>query len=177
MAALMQMFGGSSGSASVDGNGFVTNIDNVLFGREWSAYGQIRLENGDGRKGPPQIGFEPTIGKLIDASGNITTDQSIPIYGAEVFMIDKIVLCHATAIPVELKGGIYTLANKTGEIIVPASQLYTGLGDDISSVLVFNVAPKRWRVPYLYLSFTTPNGVPIKFDVLVYGTVIVPGRA
>jgi hypothetical protein len=177
MSGIYQLFGGGgSGSASVDGNGYVVNADGLLIGREILSYGAVVVENGDGRGGPLRIGVEPTLGKLIGASGTITTDQPIPIYGADQYIVDKIVICHSTAVPVEMRGGFYTGLNKGGDAIVTATQLYTGLGDDATSILVLTPTAALRSAPYIYLSLTTANGSPVTFDVLVYGTIIIPNE-
>lgn len=177
MPGLVQLFGGSSGSASVDGNGLVINIDGLLLGREILPFGQAIVENGNGRLGPIRIGVEPTLGKLIGASGNVTTDQVIPIYGADEYVIDKIVLCHASATPVAMQGGIYTGANKTGDAVIASTQIYSGLGSTTTSILVLTPSAALRSAPYLYLSLSTANSAAVTFDVLVYGTIITAGEA
>lgn len=176
MSFITPGFGGGSGSVTVDGNGYVVHQNGQLFGREVLPFGMALVEGGDGLFGPLRVGTEPTLAKKFTVNGNVTTDQQITIfdpgYAQLEYVIEKIVLCHSTAVPTAMQGGIYTLAGKTGEQVVPSTQLYTALGNSTTSMLTLTPTPTIRSAPYLFFSLTTANGSAITFDVFIYGYVL-----
>jgi len=177
MSSFQAFGGGSSGSSAVtiDGDGPLYGKAGVIWAQPHIAVAPLRVENQDGIDGAPRWSVQPgylRLGVLRGADGTITTDQIIELAGAEQYEIDRIVFCHATAVPIAMQGGIYTLPSKAGDAIVAASQLYTGLGDDLMEYLVVTPTAAMRSVPYLYLSLTTPNVADVTFDVMVFGRVI-----
>lgn len=168
--------GGGSGSVTVDGNGYVVHQNGQLFGREVFPFGMALVEGGDGSFGPLRVGTEPTLAKKFAVNGNVTTDQLIQIfdpgYSQLEYVIEKIVLCHSTAVPTAMQGGIYTLANKGGDQVIPATQIYDALGNTTTSMLVLSPTTAIRSTPYLFFSLTTANGSAITFDVFIYGYVL-----
>ena len=177
MAISVSGSGVNSGSsnAAVTGNGAVYNNDGVLIGREHYAFAPLKWLHSSGIDGPPILTIQPgylQLGKLIGASGTITTDQAIPILGATKYIIDKIVFANASVAPVEITGGIYTYINKGGEQVVPAAQTYTALTAGEYNSLVLTPTEVVRAAPYLYLSLTTPNAAAVTFDIYVFGRVL-----
>lgn len=166
--------GGGSGRIDVLGDGPLYHHNGQFFAQPHIARGPLSYLDPDGIQGPPILTLQPgyfQIGKLIGANGAITTDQLISIVGAAEYTIDKIIVCHATAVPVAMQGGIYTLPNKAGDAVVASSQTYVALGNQPYDVMVITPSVALRAAPFLYLSLTTPNGAALTFDVLVYGTV------
>ncbi|WP_156463049.1 hypothetical protein [Methylobacterium sp. Leaf93] len=148
-----------------------------LYTREPYAAEPMYITHADTISGPPRWGIRPTyyqLGALIGAKGHTTSDQGFQIKGAFEYIIQKIIICHASAAPTTMVGGLYTNLGKGGDAILPADQIYTTLTGDAYSIIQINIPPALRAADWLYLSLTTPNDEAITFDVLVYGEQIVP---
>lgn len=118
-----------------------------------------------------QTGAYGLLASIVNANMNSTADQAL-YFDTNAFVIRRITVLGASAALLLAAGGIYTGKNKTGNILVPAAQLYTGLispGSFVDLTLNGNALNRVQAQQVLYFSLTTPEGSPKTADILVYG--------
>ncbi len=167
--------GGGSAMPEITGNGHLVHNEGQLFGRSLIGVAPLLIEHADGIGGATVFRTQPQsmlLGSLIGANGQITTDQPFEMHGADTYIIRRVVIANPSATPTTtIKGGIYTAAGKTGQIIVPATQGYDALDpEDEFKIIEIPVAlGYSHRAPQLFLSLTTAEATPLTFDVFVFG--------
>jgi len=166
--------GAASGTTKVSGNGFVANIQGQLVGRDVIAVHPAQVENPTGQGGPLII---RTAAQRVLASGRVngavTTDQPLAVIGAEEFIVRSIVFTRASAVPdAAMKGGVYTLPGKAGQVLVPATQGYDTLAEPVDFNEVEVSTGEISTAPFIYVSLTTANPSPIEMEVHVIGDVL-----
>jgi hypothetical protein len=117
------------------------------------------------------IGGDTLLASMINANMNSTADQAI-YFQSNDYIIRRITVLGASAALLLATGGIYTGKGKTGNIIVPATQLWTGLtspGSFLDLTLQGVLLNKIQNEQIMYLSLTTPEGSPKTVDLLIYG--------
>ena len=161
--------------ADVIGNGFVVNNRGQLSAKPFVAVSPVILRHPDGIGGMMQITAQPpnhplfTVDKL---DGNVTTDQAVQCFGADTYIIRRIVFLRASITPTVMQGGVYTKLGKTGRAIVPATQLFTALNGPKATLTVDFTDPVVMRAPWLYFSLTTAQGAALSLSMRVYGDVV-----
>jgi len=111
------------------------------------------------------------IGWLPSASMNSTTDQAIFMTSSK-YIVRGIVAFNATGSLGLSVGGMYTGKNKTGNILVPATQVWSALSDatkfldlTLGSGLVSTVQTSQ----LVYLSLTVPQLTSLACDIMIFG--------
>lgn len=118
-----------------------------------------------------QTGAYGLLASIVNANMNSSADQAL-YFDTNAFVIRRITALGASAAILTAQGGIYSGKAKAGNILVPASQLYTGLttpGSYIDLALNGVALNKIQTQQILYFSLTTPEGSPKTADILVYG--------
>lgn len=111
------------------------------------------------------------LASIVNANMNSTADQ--PIYfDTNAYIVRRICAFGASAALLAAIGGIYSGKNKTGNILVPATQIWTSLvnGGTFLDLALNGVLLNRIQTQQImYLSLTTPEITPKTADVLIYG--------
>jgi hypothetical protein len=159
----------NGGTYQVDGDGFVTGVAQVDV-IDLLRAGFIMAGAADKA--------EASLGKLIGANMNVTTDQAIPLsaFGLDPastkVYVSRIVITNASISLTTAAGGFYLGTGKAGGTIVAAGQVYTALTTAAAALEATIAARLTQTVPALYLSLTTPQGAAATADVYVFGTVL-----
>lgn len=172
--------GASSAAPTVTGNGIMVHNKGHMVGRPLIAGGGMEIRNNDGIDGKPafaaaiqgQLAFVKSVPCHI--AGGTLLPVNMP--GIKHYRITHIVFTNATAAPVELRAGLYTDRNKGGVAILPATQAYTGLVDDIYSTLEIPITTASLRekrsAPYLFWVPEVLNAAEMYVDIHVRGEVL-----
>lgn len=113
----------------------------------------------------------PLISVLRAADMNTTADQVINL-SPKRYIVRRVIITNASTSLTTAVGGIYTGTGKTGVALVPAGQSYaalTGSNKFIDATLHASTSTDHYVVTTLYLSLTTPQGVPATADIYIYG--------
>lgn len=113
----------------------------------------------------------PLIAVLRAADMNTTADQAINL-SPKRYVIRRIIVTNANASLTTAVGGLYTGPGQTGVALVPAGQSYAALTSSdkfIDTTLHASAFTDHYAVSTLYLSLTTPQGVPATADIYIYG--------
>lgn len=165
--------GSGSALSSIVGNGFLAKAGDQMVPRDVGAVYPLTCLNGTGTGGPLTFlsASQCVIAKgRID--GEITADQPLEVIGASVYLPRAIVFGRASAVPVEMEGGVYTAEGKTGRILAPADTVFTDLTGPKSIKEVAVTLDETCTAPWIYVSLTTANGDPVEVDVWVIGDVL-----
>ncbi len=119
------------------------------------------------------MGIDQLLWSLIAANMNSTADQSmVKAFPFATYQISRIVVSNASTSLTLAAGGIYTGAAKSGNAVVAAAQLYSGLTGatlGIAATLAA-VGLAVQSATTLFLSLTTAQGGAATADFRVYGT-------
>lgn len=111
------------------------------------------------------------LGFLSAANMNSTADQAIAI-GAAKYIVRRAVVYGASLSLTLAVGGIYTGAGKTGNAIVAATQVYSGLtgATKFLDLTLASIAPTDYlTASSLFLALTTAQGAAATANVAVFG--------
>ncbi len=108
------------------------------------------------------------LGKLLNANMNSVADQAIALGAAKAIVTDIVVTNPSLSMTLAA-GGFYSAAGKTGLILVPATQLYSGLLGVASDVVTPVVTRKRITTGQIFFALTTAQGVAATADIYVLG--------
>lgn len=167
--------GGASGVSRVGAGIAVQNGDQQV-GRSLVGISPVMIRHPEGITGDPQISLLPQsmmIGSAeIDMA--VTTEHPIHVQGVDSYIIRRVVIGMATAVPdAAARLAITTAQGQTGNVILPAQ----GLGDlDPASryrVLDLPVTNALYhRAPVLFVRPTVVNPAPLKLRVFVFGDAL-----
>ena len=147
----------------------------------------VWVTDGVVQDGGPIAASLKVLGSARSANFNTNTDQPILITpGIAAFAIAAIIVTNASVSINAAAGGFYTATFKGGSAIVSAAQTYAALtGPNLimnptltgfagsarfsSSNLPFVLGPAGQYLLAVYLSLTTPQGVPCTADVYLTG--------
>lgn len=173
---------GGSGTAEshVTGNGIMVHNKGHMVGRPLIAGGGIEIRNNDGIDGDPAIAaaIQGQLAFVKNVPCHLAGGTMLPVYkmpGLLHYRITHILFTNPTGTPVELRAGIYTKPAKGGVAILPATQSYTGLVDDIYSTLEIQVAAalrEKRSAPYLWFVPEVLNTAELYVDIHVRGEVL-----
>lgn len=175
MSGISLGFRASSGAVTVLGNGVVVHNKGRLAGRSMVGTAPVVLDNPDGISGHVRITARPAnhpLASADDLDGNSIADQPVKIFGADTFIIRRIVFLRASSTPATVQGGLYTLPGKSGRTLVAATQVFTALTDDKAILVVDYTEPVVMRVPWLYFSPSVAEGSALTLAMRVYGDVV-----
>jgi hypothetical protein len=119
----------------------------------------------------------PTLlGRLKSANMNSTADQPI-VVGITKYIIRRIIVQNSSASLTLAAGGLYTAAAKGGDVIVPATQIYSALTVatkflDLTLAAILNTDVRTEST--LYLSLTVAQGVAATADLFILGDILEP---
>lgn len=171
---------GSGEAAHVTGNGIVVHNNGHMVGRPLIAGGGMEIRNNHGIDGKPAFAaaIQGQLAFVKKVPCHIAGATLLPVNmpGILHYRITHIVFTNATGTPVELRAGLYTDRNKGGVAILPATQAYTGLVDDIYSTLEIPITTPALRekrsAPYLYWVPEIVNTAEMYVDIHVRGEVL-----
>jgi hypothetical protein len=121
--------------------------------------------------GAPALGTYTTLFRLLGADLNTLADQPfVPAMKFSKYIIDGLLITNASTAILLAAGGLYTGPNKTGTIIVAATQTYTGL-TTTSKVIrpSITTAGQDLLTAVPILSLTTAMGSPATVDCYLMG--------
>lgn len=142
--------------------------------------------------GGPIPASEKVLAAIFGANFNTTTDQPLLIPPPiTAFRLNSIIVTNASVPLTTAAGGLYTAPSKGGSAIVAAGQTYVSLTSPsllTTATLTSFANSARFSVNNLgyllnaynqnslalYLSLTTPQGVPATADVYIVGTDLTP---
>lgn len=131
----------------------------------------------------PQVAGQRVIASLFGADFNDSNDQPISIPPEiTAFQLTGIVVTNSLVSLTTAVGGFYPQSSKAGSPIVAAAQVYTALTGPnllLNPTLTAFALSARFSVANLpdlaiYLSLTTPQGVPATADVYLIGIDLTP---
>lgn len=171
--------GSGVASAHPAGNGFVVHNKGHAVARSLLAGPGVAITHPEGLGGNPQIAagrqnvlFEA---KGVECAALTETAMEIAISGARYFKVREVLFTNATGVAGALRSGLYTMENRGGVALLPSTQSYVGLVDDLNDGLVVEVAAAlrgKRASPYLYFFPTIANAVPMTMDIYVIGDVL-----
>lgn len=166
--------GGSGSFPEIAGNGLVVHTDGMLHTVELIGNEPVRIENQDGRQGYPIIrGAPPNTIAWARVSGNSIIDQPMKVINKVKYDITGVVFTGASLTPIALQGGVYTGKDKTGNVLVPNTTLFTSLIDADKRMRIAVDLGEQSRAPWIYVSFTTANAAPnLELNCYVIGTIL-----
>lgn len=164
----------------VIGNGIVGHNNGQLYGSPAVAGPGVELKNPDLRDGKliiaAAIQGQMALQKRVPLNTTAATPIKIAIPGVRYFRVTHFLFTNSTGVPdAGFRAGIYTLKDKGGEVLLPITQSFAGLTDDIFATLEVPVpaALKTKRaVPYLYFVPQVANAAEMFVDIHVRGEVL-----
>jgi hypothetical protein len=155
------------------GNGLVVRNGDQLLGRSILCGPAISVDNPEGIGGAPHIKVNPgktLLASLQGADLNSTADQAMTIEEIARYIVTDIWVTYRSATPANCAGGFYTAPNKTGYILVSATQVYSAMSDaGIILQCTLNTPLRMLTGPKIYFSLTTAEGSACTADILIWG--------
>lgn len=165
-------------SFKLESNGIVVHNNGHFRTVALVAGGGVEVGNQLGISGNPSITApsQRTLFKAKAVDCTVVGDAAImeiAVPGARYFTITDLIVTNATATPVELRAGLFTKPNGTGVALVPGTQDYGGLLDDlyVTKRLAIGAIEKR-ATPFLYFRVITANVASMEVDIYVLGDIL-----
>ena len=121
------------------------------------------------------------LGSLLGANFNINTDQPIPLQipAGIRYRLNSIIITNPSLSLTTAVGGFYTGAGKTGAQIVPNSQAYSALTNNVANAsgtllaaTITNANVAAWDANPIYFSLTTIQGAAATADIHIFGFLL-----
>lgn len=162
------------------GNGIVGHANGHLHAAPAVEGPGIKLKNTDLITGKLVIGaaIQGLLSsvKRVPLNTTAATPLEIDLPGVRYFRITHFLFTNSTGTPdAGFRAGIYTLKNKGGEVLLPVTQSFAGLTDDIFATLEVPVPATlktKRAVPFLYFVPEVANAAEMFVDIQVRGEVL-----